>query len=447
METTGSTEGQTRGDSRRKRPQPRSYLLKADYRELGLSDLPLDDKAAQDLLEKARWGALGENKQACTRCGSIASHYRYKDRVIWKCRDLMCNRQFSLLSGTRLHSLKIAPAQLVGILFHFVEAKDSISAREISGLYNLHYQTAHTVLMKIREALRETQLAEPKLRGRIQTDAAYFIRYRRPGNVGTGRALREKADQKNAGVDELGKAAQTEHAKDMHALVMFVQTGPQKERQYKIAMVKTEEQADVEGLADQFCERGSTIWTDQMNKYFVLAQTWEHAYVNHSKQFKNKEGVHTNFAENFFSRMRASQWGAWHRLTVQHLIEYAWEVAWRLTMAGHSNGAQFRDLLRRLLTSNRGTRFVRDRTESPEAGETVAEEKGFVVEIPKADLAARRGRPKAGVKRGTAPREKRSYKKKIKSGDRQAATQTSNGNGSGTDTPTLSGQPILDADS
>jgi ISXO2-like transposase domain/Transposase zinc-ribbon domain len=447
METTGSTEGQTRGDSRRKRPQPRSYLLKADYRELGLSDLPLDDKAAQDLLEKARWGALGENKQACTRCGSIASHYRYKDRMIWKCRDLMCSRQFSLLGGTRLHSLKIAPAQLLGILFHFVEAKDSISAREISGLYNLHYQTAHTVLMKIREALRETQLAEPKLRGRIQADAAYFIRYRRPGNVGTGRALKEKADQKNAGVDELGKAAQTEHAKDMHALVMFVQTGPQKERQYKIAMVKTEEQADVEGLADQFCERGSTIWTDQMNKYFVLAQTWEHAYVNHSKQFKNKESVHTNFAENFFSRVRASQWGAWHRLTVQHLIEYAWEVAWRLTMAGHSNGAQFRDLLRRLLTSNRGTRFVRDRTESPEAGETVAEEKGFVVEIPKADLAARRGRPKAGVKRGTAPREKRSYKKKIKSGDGQAATQTSNGNGSGTDTPTLSCQPILDADS
>jgi hypothetical protein len=85
----------------------------------------------------------------------------------------------------------------------------------------------------------------------------------------------------NAGVDELGKAAQSEHAKDMHALVMFVQTGPQKERQYKIAMVKTEEQADMEELADQFCERGSTIWTDQMKKYFVLAQTWEHVYVNH----------------------------------------------------------------------------------------------------------------------------------------------------------------------
>jgi hypothetical protein len=443
METTGSTEGRAKDPSSRKRPQARSYLLNADYRELGLSDLPLDDMGARELLERMRWGALGENKQACIHCGSIASHYRYKGRKLWKCRDLLCNRQFSLLAGTRLHSIKIAPVQLVRILFHFVEAKDSISAREISGLYDLHYETAHTLLMKVREALRETQSAEPKLRGSIQADAAYFLRYQRPGNIGTGRALKEKTDQMNAGVDELGKAAQKPHAKDMHALVIFVQTGAQKARQYKVAMVKTEEKADVEGLADLFCERGATIWTDQMKSYFILAQTWEHAYVNHSKKFKNEEGVHTNFAENFFARMRASQWGAWHRLTVQHLIEYAWEVAWRLTMAGHSNGTQFRDLLRRLLTSNQGSRFVRGRRVSTTVGEDVAEERGFVVEIPKANLATRRGRPKAGVKRGTVSREKRPYRKRAKAS--KTGTEASNGNRSGTNTPTLPGQPIPNA--
>jgi hypothetical protein len=76
----------------------------------------------------------------------------------------------------------------------------------------------------------------------------------------------------------------------------------------------------------------------------------------------------------------------------------------------------------------------------------VAEEKGFVVEIPKADLATRRGRPKAGVKRGTASREKRSYKKTIKPAEVQAGTIASNGNGSGADTPALPGQPVPDAD-
>jgi hypothetical protein len=100
----------------------------------------------------------------------------------------------------------------------------------------------------------------------------------------------------------------------------------------------------------------------------------------------------------------------------------------------------------RLLTSNRGTRFVRDRIESPEAYEAPPEEKGFVVEIPKAELAARRGRPKAGVKRGTAPREKRSYKRKTRPPEVRAATNGSDGNGSGTDTPALPSQPILDAD-
>ena len=69
------------------------------------------------------------------------------------------------------------------------------------------------------------------------------------------------------------------------------------------------------------------------------------------------------------------------------------------------------------------------------------------MEIPKPDLAARRGRPKAGVKRGTVSREKRSYKKTIKPAEVQAGTIASNGNGSSADTPALAGQPILDADS
>ena len=91
--------------------------------------------------------------------------------------------------------------------------------------------------------------------------------------------------------------------------------------------------------------------------------------------------------------MRHAQAGAWHRLTVQHLIEYAWEFAWRLTMVGRSNSAQFIDLLQRLLTSSRGSHFVRDRDEE-ESTEGVAsdEECGFLVEVPKEDVPKRRGR-------------------------------------------------------
>jgi hypothetical protein len=85
-------------------------------------------------------------------------------------------------------------------------------------------------------------------------------------------------------------------------------------------------------------------------------------------------------------------------------------------------------------------------TESPEAGVAVDKEKGFVVEIPKADLAVRRGRPKAGVKRGTVPREKRPSKNTIKPVEVQPGRIASNGNGAGADTPALPGQPILDTD-
>lgn len=75
-------------------------------------------------------------------------------------------------------------------------------------------------------------------------------------------------------------------------------------------MVKTEQEADMELLADEFCERGAVISTDQLPSYFVLAGTWDHQFVNHKEEFKSKAGVHTNLAENYFVRMRACQAGA-----------------------------------------------------------------------------------------------------------------------------------------
>jgi transposase-like protein len=430
-------------DGSRHRRQPKSYLLKPDYRQIELADIyDLDDQGAFHYLARARWGALGENKQACTACGSVATHYQYPRRWLWKCRD--CAKQFTLLAGTRLHGQKISPRKLLGAVLQFVEAKDSISARQISGLNNVQYQTAYVLLMKIREALRETMQAEPKLCGRIQADAAYFMRHVRPGNVGSGRAIVAKGDQKNAGLDEKGKPPKTAvHSPDMHALVVWVQTGEQGARRYKIAMVKDEWQVDMAILADRFCERGSQITTDQHGNYSILGQEFQHEAVNHSKEFRNKAGHHTNLAEGFFSRMRQAQTGSWHRLTIQHLLEYGWEMAWRGTMVGRDNEAQFKDLLTRLLSSGRSTRFgdcwnKRPADEGAESRRN--EDKGWAVEVPKEQVPKRRGRPRGGVVRvpAASPR-KRPYKRRSDAPDSTAGQSRE---GPAADTPALPGEPV-----
>ena len=125
--------------------------------------------------------------------------------------------------------------------------------------------------------------------------------------------------------------------------------------------------------------------------------------VNHNEHFQNAEGVNTNFAENVFSRIRPAVAGAWHRMTVQNLIEYAWEVAWRQEMVGHDNLYQLEDLLRRLLTSGRPTRFIDYWHKRPKDQWPPQEEVGELVEIPKGDMPKKRGRPPKGSIRPPKP--------------------------------------------
>ena len=386
------------------RPRGRSYLLKASYRQISLSELyDLTEAGARDYLACVRWGSLGDGVQACPRCSSVSSHYRCESIGGWKCREKLCGKQFTVLSGTRLHGMKMPAKTILSILFHFVEAKDSISARQMSGLHDFAHQTIYVLGMKMREALRETQSAEPKLTGYVQADAAYFIKYVRPGNHGNGAANTGKNDQKNAGLDENAKTKNTV-SPNMHALVVFAQAGQQGFRHYKVAMVKTETAVDMRRLSLDFCDENAALVTDQHGAYNVFSADFDnHLQVNHSQEFQTEDGINTNLVELVFSRIRAATRGAWHRMSIQHLEEYGWEFAWRQTMVGRSNLEQLEDLMRRVLTSGRPTRFVDYWQKRPETEPPRLEEVGALVEVSKQEVKKRRGRPSAG----TANRKRR----------------------------------------
>lgn len=385
--------------SRRKK----NYLLRPQYRQVNLKYISnLSDEAALKLLHQIRWAHCGEGKQSCPKCGAVDEHYVCESIKGFKCRS--CKRQFTVLSGTRLHSTKMKAKEILSIALHFVESKDGMSSRELSALHGRSHQTLHVMTLKIREALRETLEDAGKLSGRVQADAAYFLKYVRPENVGTGAALRAKQDQKNAGLDENAKAKSTVNP-EMCALVVFVQE-PSKSyprRRCRIALVKTESQVEVLPIAQRFCAGDSVLITDQHSAYAVLSGEFdEHHQVNHGECFMDKNGLHTNLAEGVFSRIRAAVHGAWHRMSFQHLVEYGWELCWRLEMLGLDNQSQLRDLLGRLLRSGRPTKFVDYWKKRPDAPKTPPEEIGVVREVPKDTVPKRRGRPPKGVVRPPA---------------------------------------------
>ena len=392
----------------------RSYLLRPDYQAVGLDEIfNRTEEATVAYLADVRWRALGVGVQVCPRCGTVDTHYRCQGNRGWKCKSKVCGRKFTVFSGTRVHGMKMTAKTFVSILFHFMEAKDSISSREISGLHGLNHQTVHVLTLKLREAIRDTMLAEPPLTGHVHADAAYFIKYTRPGNIGTGAASAAKNDQKNAGLDESGKTPRSV-SKNMHAIVVFVQAGPTGQRRYKVAKIKTEHQVALLEIGQAFCDKEATLITDQHAGYnFFSAEFQSHHRVNHNEEFMSADGFHTNYAEGFFARVRPCIGGAWHHTSVQYLEEYAWEVAWRQTMVGQSNLVQLEDLIRRVLNSGRATRFAdywnKRQVEKTEAREDL----GLVVEVKSAEVPKRRGRPKAGMARiKDVEKPKRAYKRK-----------------------------------
>ncbi|WP_119353341.1 IS1595 family transposase [Azohydromonas sediminis] len=397
-------------------PEKTNYLLKADYRTTSVQKLlQLSDDEARAFFERIRWARLGEGRQVCPQCGSIDSHYWCKGPRRWKCRNKVCGHQFTVLQGTRLHGAKKTYQELLALLFEFVEGKDSVSSRQLSGKYDLAYHTAYVLGMKVREAIADSMKAEPKLTGYIQADAAYFMKYVRPGNVGTGAALAAKRDQKNAGLDSEGKTKNTVSPR-MHALVVFVQTGPVGTRRYKVAVVKTENQVDLLTLGKEYCDREGLLTTDGHSGYnFYTGAFQQHYVVDHTTQFFTDEGMHTNLAEGFFSRMRSAQNGAWHKMTLAHIEEYGWEFAWRQTMVGRSNLEQLEDLLARMLNSGRSGRYADYWKKSAAAPSRVpdAEDDAVAMEVDKQSVPKKRGRPSADTVRPQVPeRPKRKYTRK-----------------------------------
>ena len=67
---------------------------------------------------------------------------------------------------------------------------------------------------------------------------------------------------------------------------------------------------------------------DEGTAWDALHDRFDARRINHSVAFSD-DGVCTNQAESFFSRLRRSELGVHHHFSAQYLHQYANEMAWR----------------------------------------------------------------------------------------------------------------------
>jgi hypothetical protein len=83
----------------------------------------------------------------------------------------------------------------------------------------------------------------------------------------------------------------------------------------------------------------ATIYADEGTGWDALHEGWDTKRVNHSVAFMD-EGVCTNQAESYFSRLRRAEVGTHHHIAGPYLNAYANEMAWREDHRRVDNGSQ-----------------------------------------------------------------------------------------------------------
>lgn len=290
------------------------FLLSAAARTLSLKAVfRMGEDKAYETFCQLRWPET-EGQAVCPRCGCVET-YNISTRRRFKC--VACYHQFSVTSGTIFASRKLSFPDLLAAIVIFVNGAKGVAALQLSRDLDVQYKTAFVLTHKLREAMASEQ-ANVSLDGIVEIDGAYFGGYVKPEN--------RKEDRKDR------RMAVNQSGKRQCVVVM-------RERGGRSLPFIVASEGDACPIVRDRVGTLATIYADEGTGWDALHAGWNTRRVNHSVAFMD-EGVCTNQAESFFSRLRRAEVGTHHHIAGPYLNAYANEMAWREDRRRVANGDQ-----------------------------------------------------------------------------------------------------------
>lgn len=244
-----------------------------------------------------------DGEPVCPHCGVLRC-YEIRTRKIFKCSG--CRKQFSLTSGTVLHSRKKPLRYYLIIALKFAMNVKGCAATVLGRTVGSEEKAAWVLSHKLREAVRNNR-ANLMLgtTGVVELDGGYFGGHIRPKNTGR-EGLKPTIKRRKACVLVLRERAGATLTK----------------------VIETENSQDIDAIVRKHVLKGAELAADESAAYNVLHARHKVYRINHRLMYSDKMGGHTNNAESFFSRLRRSQWGIHHRFSRRYLAFYAAEMAY-----------------------------------------------------------------------------------------------------------------------
>lgn len=275
-----------------------------------------DDDACRATLEKLRW----PDGIACIECGSVAI-WNIEKRHQYQCKD--CGYRFSVTARTILNDSHLALRKWFIATYLIVEAKKSISSRQLGRTLHVARKTEWYLSHRIREAMTQAMAKEGPLTGVVEVDEMYIggvLRGVGRGNYRTNKTVIAGAKQRGGGVRY--KVVADNKRETLHSFI-----------------------------AENVSGDAQAIYTDAWHGYRGIGdENTVHETVNHSAEEWVRGPVHTNTIEGTWSLFNRALIGSWHQVQRKHLPAYLEEMRWRAQ--NRENDHLFRDTLRVLVTAD-----------------------------------------------------------------------------------------------
>lgn len=289
------------------------FLLSAAARTLSLRDIYVGgEEEAFDAFCRLRW-ADTQGEPVCPKCGCLEA-YRITTRRKFKCSA--CYAQYSPTSGTVLAWRKLAYVDLLAAICILANAAKGVSALQLARDIGCHAKTGWILAHKIRQALG-AEADGIKLDGVVEIDGAVFGGSIRPANKAEDRIDRRLA----------------EHQTGKRRVVVVT-----RQRKGRTLSFVVKHESDGVEIAKQRIAPKAQVHADEASHWDALHAYFEAHRINHSEAY-SLNGICTNQAESYFSRLRRMVGGQHHHVSPQHLHAYAAHAAWLEDHRRMDNGA------------------------------------------------------------------------------------------------------------
>lgn len=314
------------------------FLLSRNAKTLSLATVfRMSDTDAETTFRNLRWEET-DGDAVCPKCGGLdAYEYRRETGALaFECKA--CKAHFSLTSGTLFASHKLPLRMYLAAIAIFCNEVKGKSMLAMSRDLGLSYKSAFVLCHKMREAMAA------EMRGRTlggegkvaEVDGAYFGGYAKPANRLENRMDRRLAE------NQTGK----------RKVVVII-----RERGGDSLPAVFHTEAAATNFIRSHVKPGTLVNADEASSWDSLNVKFEMKRINHSEAY-SLDGACTNWAEEYFSRLRRAEMGHHHHISGAYLLRYAQEAAWREDSRRVANGEQVQRVGHLALTSKPSVDFA-----------------------------------------------------------------------------------------